>query len=63
MVYDPDSCLFILLLAVICSFNDIPTVQLYYSVFMTYTRKSQMKTLKSAIKIRTTARLSCKLQQ
>jgi hypothetical protein len=46
MVYDPDSYLFVLLPTVICSFDDVPTVQLYYSVFMTYTRESQTKTLK-----------------
>jgi hypothetical protein len=34
MVYDPDSYLFILLFAVICSFDDIPNVMLYYGVFM-----------------------------
>ena len=46
MVYDPDSNLSVLLPAVICSFDNFPTVQLNYSVFMTYTRESQMKTLK-----------------
>ena len=34
MVYDPDSYLFILLSAVICTFDDIPNVMLYYVVFM-----------------------------
>jgi hypothetical protein len=36
MVYDPDSYLFILLSAVICSFDGIPNVQPYYGVFMIY---------------------------
>lgn len=34
MVCDLDSYLFILLSAVICSFDDIPNVQLCYGVFM-----------------------------
>ena len=36
MVYDPDSYLFMFVFSVICSFDNIPNVQLYYSVFMTY---------------------------
>ena len=36
IVYDPDSYMFVLLSAVICSFDDIRTVQLYCNVFMTY---------------------------